>query len=63
MSEQAVYNPDGLIQSVNGGSYDPPSVLSVHLAAVCCNTCPSSRLRPAVCDAIGRSHFHDLTDH
>ena len=40
MSEQAVYNPDGLILSVNGGCYDPPSVLSVHLAAVCCNTCP-----------------------
>ena len=28
MSEQAVFNPDGLIQSVNGGCYDPPSILS-----------------------------------
>ena len=50
MSEQAVYNPDGLILSVNGGCYDPPSVLSVQpggclLQHVPLKQAPASRVR------------------
>ena len=52
MSEQAVFNPDGLIRGVNGAAMIRPRSSVVHLAAIGCNTCPCSRLRPAVCDAI-----------
>ena len=50
MSEQAVLNPDGLIQSVNGGCYDPPSILSgppgrYWLQHVPLQQAPTSRVR------------------
>ena len=48
MSEQAVFNPDGLIRGVNGAAMIRPRSSVVHLAAIGCNTAFMTSPEPSI---------------